>query len=616
MNQSQDSQFIADILIVDDRPKNLKLLSKILIDYDYRVRCAISGKTALDTLETEIPDLILLDVTMPEMDGYQVCRKLKSNPKTARIPIIFISALDAAFDKVKAFGLGAADYITKPFEIAEVIVRIKFQLQLRKTQHELERANQKLAVFNKKLEQKVIEKTTQLQLEESQRRQTQDKLTHMALHDPLTNLANKIYLIERLQTCIDIVQHAPLEQFALIFIDCNRFKRINDSLGKVAGDHVLAKIAQRLQEIVPEENLIARSGGNEFIILLETIEDKQSAIAIAETIHQEFAAPICYENKEIKIDFSIGIIIGNDCYTSPDQLLRHADIALHQAKKNPILRYQIFEGEITQRAIANLQLETDLHRAIQRQEFVLFYQPIVCLKREKIVGVEALIRWQHPQKGLVPPNDFIPIAEDSNLIIPIGEWVIQEACDRLSRWQRQTQYPKLHELAIEVNLSVKQLAQPDLVEQLENIIREAKVDPQALKLEITETILMEDVETSRLVLNKLKASGFHLMLDDFGTGYSSLRYLQQLTISTIKIDRSFVNNLEQNTHNQKIVAAMVNLAHTLGLNVIAEGIETKEQLEMLQQLGCDYGQGYLFGKPTSVADFEKMIVQESVLATS
>ncbi len=587
-----------------------------MIAYPYRVRCVISGKTALESLETEIPDLILLDVTMPEMDGYQVCQKLKSNPLTAGIPIIFISALDAAFDKVKAFGLGAADYITKPFEIAEVIVRIKFQLKLRKTQQALEAANQKLASFNQRLERKVIEKTTQLKLEVNQRQQTQDKLTHMALHDPLTNLANKAYLIERLQTCLDIVQHAKDEQFALIFIDCNRFKRINDSLGKVAGDRILVKIAQRLQQIVPQENLLARSGGNEFIILLETIADKQSAIAIAETIHQEFMAPIWYENREIKIDFSIGIIVGNDCYTSPDQLLRHADIALHQAKKNPILRYQIFEGEMTQRAIANLQLETDLHRAIQRQEFVLFYQPIVCLKQEKIVGVEALIRWQHPQKGLVPPNDFIPLAEDSNLIIPIGEWVIQEACDRLARWQQQTQYPQLHELAIEVNLSVKQLAQPDLVEQLENIIREAKVDPQALKLEITETILMEDVETSQLVLSKLKASGFQLMLDDFGTGYSSLRYLQQLTISTIKIDRSFVSNLEQNTHNQKIVAAMVNLAHTLGLNVVAEGIETREQLAMLQQLGCDYGQGYLFGKPTSVTDFERMMIQESALATS
>ena len=615
MNPMATDQFVANILIVDDRPNNLKLLSKLLSDRNYRVRCAISGSIALQTIAVEPPDLILLDVTMPDMDGYEVCQLLKKNPETAEIPVIFVSALDAAFDKVKAFGLGAADYVTKPLEIAETIARIENHLKLKQTQQQLKEANRKLAYFNQRLEKKVIEKATQLELETDRYRQSQDRLMHMAIHDPLTDLANKTYLLERLQTCIDIVRHSPQEKFALLFLDCNRFKRINDSLGNVAGDRVLIEIARRLEEILPSETLLARSGGNEFTILIETVENQNCVTAIADAIHQQFTTPISCEQKEIKIDFSIGIIIGTDCYQTPESLLRHADIALHRAKKNPILRYQIFETAMAQKAIANLQLETDLHRAIHRQEFVLYYQPIVSLQSRKIVGTEALIRWEHPQRGLVPPNDFIPLAEETNLIIPIGKWVIQEACDRLALWQSQTKYPQLQNMAIEVNLSVKQLAQPNLVEQIEQIIRQAKVNPQALKLEITETIFMEDVETSQLVLNKLKASGFQLMLDDFGTGYSSLKYLQQLTISTIKIDRSFVGNLEKSTHNQKIVAAMVNLAHTLGLNVVAEGIETEAQLELLQKLGCDYGQGYLFGRAVPIAEFEAQILQASTIVS-
>ena len=608
MNQSNDDQSKANILIVDDRPNNLKLLSKILVKYEYKIRCAVSGAMALQAVEAQAPDLILLDITMPEMDGYQVCAELKKNPQTSHIPIIFISALDAAFDKVKAFQLGGADYISKPFEIAEVVARIKNQLQLKQAQEQLKSLNQQLENFNNKLEQKVAERTTQVKLEMVQRRQAQDKLMHMAMHDPLTDLANRTYLLERLQTCVDIVRQSPKEKFALLFLGCDRFKLINDSLGYLAGDELLVAISERLQSLLPEHSLLARSGGDEFTVILETIDSTEAAIAVVEKIQQEFTKATTVRQQEISIDFSVGIVLATQEYESPMQLLRDADIAMHQAKQFGSARYQVFNERMRQDAIARLQLITDLQQAVQKGEFVLHYQPIVCLDQNKVIGVEALVRWLHPEKGLIPPNTFIPLAEETNLIIPLGTWVIKEACFQLAYWQKQSNNSYLADLEVEINLSVLQLSQPDLVEQIEEIIQQTKVKRQALKLEITESIFMERVEASQAQLDRLKSHGFQLALDDFGTGYSSLKYLQKLPISTLKIDRSFIQDLENTTQNKKIVEATIALAHTLGLDVVAEGIETPEQLKIMKQLGCNYGQGYLFSKPLDVSVLEEFVL--------
>lgn len=607
MNQTLTHKLqTADILIVDDRPNNLKLLSKILTNYKYKVRCAVNGTMALQAVRVKAPDLILLDISMPEMDGYQVCLELKKDPQIGQIPVIFISALDATFDKVKAFQVGGTDYITKPFEIAEVIARIRNQLQLKQAQKELQSLNQQLENLNNQLEEKVAERTFQLQAEVMQRRQVQDKLHHMAMHDPLTNLANRTYLLERLQTCVDIVRHSPTEKFTILFLNCDRFKTINDCLGHTAGDELLIAIAKRLESLLPPDSLLARSGGDEFTIILETINNLEDAVTLVESLQQEFTKPTQFGQREIFINFSIGIVLGTEDYETPIQLLRDADIAMHHAKKFGKATHKVFNREMHQQAIASLQLETDLQLAIHKQEFILHYQPIVCFRTNQIIGAEALIRWQHPQKGLISPNRFIPIAEETNLIMPLGMWVIEQACFQLAHWQQQ-QNPFLAALELEINLSVQQLAQPNLVEQIERIIKETQIQRQKLKLEITESIFMERVQISQPTLEQLRDRGLQLILDDFGTGYSSLEYLQKLPISTLKIDRSFVRDLEHNAHKRNIVEATINLSHTLGLNVVAEGIETPEQLAILQNLGCDYGQGYLFSKPVTVDVLEEVV---------
>ena len=607
MNEPVKEQTTADILIVDDRPNNLRLLSKILTSYKYEVRCAVSGKIALQAVRRKTPDLILLDISMPEMDGYQVCLELKKDSRLNQIPIIFISALGAVFDKVKAFQVGGRDYITKPFEIAEVMARIRNQLQLKKTQEQLHLLNQQLETLNNDLEQKVAERTFQLQTEVIQRRKAQDKLMHMAMHDPLTDLANRTYLLEKLKTCVNRVRQSPDQKFVLLFLGCDRFKLVNDSLGHLAGDELLVAISSRLQGLLPKHTLLARSGGDEFTVILENIDCSQEAISIVERLQQEFTKPTVCGQRKIFINFSVGIVLGTEDYASPEQLLRDADIAMHQAKKQGIAKYKVFNARMHQEAISSLQLETDLQLAVTKEDFVLHYQPIVCLQKHQIIGAEALIRWMHPQKGLITPYRFIPIAEETNLIVPLGMWVVREACSQLANWQQRSQNSFLAALDVEINLSVQQLTQPNLVEEIETIIQDTGIERQGLKLEITESIFMERVETSQPTLDKLKAHGLELILDDFGTGYSSLEYLQKLPISTLKIDRSFVRDLEHIPHNKTIVEATINLAHTLGLNVVAEGIETSEQLTILKNLGCDYGQGYLFSKPVAVDILEQVV---------
>ena len=607
MNQPTTDRIIADILIVDDQINNLRLLSKILSNYNYGVRCAASGEAALQTVKQQPPDIILLDISMPNMDGYQVCTELKKDSEINQIPVIFISALGDTFDKVRAFQVGGRDYISKPFEIPEVIARINNQLELKQTQEQLHYLNQQLENFNNKLEQKVTERTLQLQMEVMQRREAQDKLLHMAMHDPLTNLANRTYLIERLQTCVDIVRQSSDEKFVVLFLGCDRFKLVNDSFGYLAGDELLIAISHRLKSLIPKNSLLARSGGDEFTIVLEDIDSTEEAVTIVENLQKEFSQSTVFGQREIFINFSVGIVLGTQEYQTPEQVIRDADIALHNAKQSGKASYEVFNAQMHQKAVSFLQLETDLQLAVCNQEFILHYQPIVCLSNNQITAAEALIRWQHPQKGLIPPDKFIPLAEETNLIVPIGLWVIEEACLQLAKWQ-QTQNSDLKSLELEINLSVQQLAQPDLIEQIEQAIQATKVQRQKLKLEITESIFMQRVKTSQLALERLQAQGLELILDDFGTGYSSLEYLQKLPISTLKIDRSFVMNLEHNQHNQNIVEATINLSHTLGLGVVAEGIETPEQLAILQNLGCDYGQGYLFSKPVEIDALERVII--------
>ena len=428
---------------------------------------------------------------------------------------------------------------------------------------------------------------------ELERQKTEKQLAYDALYDRLTDLPNRVLLNNHLNRAWEKYRRNPNFKFAIFFIDLNRFKYVNDSLGHKSGDLLLVAIAQRLKACLRASDILARLGGDEFAILVEDIQMGQ-ATKLAQRIQQSLRDPFHLGIHEVFASVSIGIAFSEPSLNSPEDLLRNADIAMYKAKALGTNRYELFDKTLHTQVVNRLRLETDLHYSLERKEFRLHYQPIVSLINGRVVGFEALARWQHPQRGSVSPEEFIPLAEETGMIIPLGEWVLWEVCARLKQWQLQFNDPNL---TVSVNISQKQLSQPRLIDLSIEIVQKIGLEPSCLQLEITESLLMQDAKTTMETLKQLKILGFGLHLDDFGTGYSSLSYLHSLPIDTLKIDRSFVRAIDSYGNNSKIVEAIVMMAKSLGLKVIAEGIETQTQLAKLQNLQCFYGQGYLFTKP-------------------
>jgi diguanylate cyclase (GGDEF)-like protein len=606
MNNTQFNSDLNNILIVDDIADNLRVLSASLTERGYQVRCAKNGTMALITAKKNPPQLILLDIKMPDMDGYQVCEKLKADEVTKDIPIIFLSALDDVFDKVKAFTVGGADYITKPFQAEEVAVRIRHQLALQVAKAEIFQ-------LNTQLEQKVQQRTAQLEevidqlnLEIAEHQLTQNKLSHQALHDALTGLPNRTLFMEYLAKAIQRHQRNQDYLFAVLFIDLDRFKITNDNWGHAVGDQLLIAIAQILKECCRELDTVARLGGDEFTILLEDLENLQDAVVIAERLLERLVSPILLGNRKVFSGASIGIVFGSTAYQNGIELLRDADIAMYRAKALGKGRYAVFDREMYAQTIHLSQLETDLRLALEREEFVLYYQPIVSLETLTLIGFEALVRWQHAQIGLISPGEFIALAEDTGLIIPIGEWVLQQACQQLRTWQLK--FPLALSLHISVNLSSKQIKQFDFVEKLKQILYLTSLNGKHLRLELTETMLMDQSEKTIELLHQIKQQKVQLSIDDFGTGYSSLSYLHRFPVDTLKIDRSFVSLINAEGSNCEIVKTIITLAHSLGMKAIAEGVETPHQINHLKNLGCEAAQGYFFAKPLNLQLAESIIV--------
>ncbi|CAD5920533.1 putative signaling protein PA1727 [Planktothrix agardhii] len=570
-----------DILIVDDTPDNLHLLSRMLTRQGYNVRKALSGPMALTAVQTVAPDLILLDIMMPEMDGYEVCQNLKADAKTAEIPIIFLSALDDVLDKVKGFQVGGVDYITKPFQFEEVLIRVQNQLALRAAELEIR-------VLNAELEARVKERTQELEVANTQ-------LLEMALHDSLTGLPNRALLMTDLRRSIHQAKANLNYQFAVLFLDCDRFKVVNDSLGHLVGDELLILIAHRLSCYVKPQNTLARLGGDEFAILLTEIPNFHDVTTLSDQILQCFSQPFNLERHEIFMNASIGIVIGNCEYNEPEYLLRDADTAMYRAKALGKGQYHLFDPVMHTAALERLQLETDLRRGIEQEELVVHYQPIVSLITGRISGFEALVRWRHPKRGLIPPGLFIPIAEETGLITAIGYWVLSESCHQLRTWQQQNSIDP--NLFVSVNLSVKQFAQPNLLEQIDQVLEHSQLSPDCLKLEITESAIMDNHQDVATILKELRKRRILISIDDFGTGYSSLSYLHSFPVDTLKIDKSFVQRLNLTSENIGLIPVIISLAKTMNMNVIAEGIELPEQLKILRELNCGLGQGYFFAKP-------------------
>lgn len=593
------------IICVDDERNILLSLHDSLsqIATGYAIELAESGVAALSIItelsqnQIEVP-LIICDRAMPEMDGATLLTQLHQQfPKTAKILIAELAEISHAIQASDRTHLYR--YITKPWDEAD------FSLTVREALRSYEQAKQ-IAAQNQTLKQMHLE----LQREIANRRRAEALLVYDALHDTLTGLPNRTLLVERLEQAIRTVRYDSTYQFAVLFIDLDRFKIINDSLGHTIGDELLVAISTRFRQCLRNTDIIARLGGDEFAVLLEEIQDTSDAIQIAQRLLESLCTPFNLKGHTVAASASIGVVVGSSstAYDSAADLLRDADLTMYHAKKTGRAGYALFDRQLHVQTLKLLKIQSDLHQALERQEFILCYQPIVALSTGKLIGFEALVRWHHPQQGLISPGDFIPVAEETGFIIFLGEWVLREACRQMHQWQLQ--FPLHSPLTISVNISGKQFSQVNFVQQIEQILLETGFDAHLLKLEITESVLMENAQSSTSMLSQLQALGIRLSIDDFGTGYSSLSYLHRLRLDTLKIDRSFVRDVDRSVEQIEIIRTIIALAWNLGMDVVAEGIETKKQLFQLRSLKCEYGQGYLFAKPLDRAAIETLLAQD------
>jgi diguanylate cyclase (GGDEF)-like protein len=438
-----------------------------------------------------------------------------------------------------------------------------------------------------------------------ERRAAEQRTQHEALHDPLTGLPNRNLFLDRLQHALSTAARRETS-IAVLFLDLDQFKLVNDSLGHAAGDELLAAVAPRIEQALRPGDTVARFGGDEFAVLAEDVGNERGATRIAERVAEALARPFILRGREHFVSASVGIAIGAG-HEGPEGLIRDADSALYRAKEHGRGGYEIFDEVMRSRVIEHMQIENDLRRAIQREELELHYQPVIKLRDSSIIAMEALLRWNHPDRGLVGPLAFIPVAEESRLIVPIGRWVIEQACRQAAAWQELN--PDSAPISVAVNLSARQLADPDLLSHIEGSVRANRIDPSSLWLELTETTLLDETAFVERTLESLKGLGVRLVLDDFGVGFSSLGYLKRLPLSMIKLDRTFVENLTEGSHDAAIVRAVNQMADTIGIGVVAEGIETGEQLRMATALGCGFAQGFHFSKPVPVGQIERLLGQ-------
>jgi diguanylate cyclase (GGDEF)-like protein len=443
-----------------------------------------------------------------------------------------------------------------------------------------------------------------LQAEIEERKNAEARLLHDAFHDALTGLPNRALLLDRLKHVIESVRRHPEQKFAVLFLDLDRFKVINDTLGHLVGDHLLAGVGQRIEACLRPGDTVARLGGDEFGVLLEEIENPDDAVLVAERILGSLSRALLVDGHEVFVTTSIGIALRRDEHERPEQLLRDADIAMYQAKQKGKNCAVIFDAAMHGDVVDRLELEADLRRAVERcDEFLLHYQPIFALRNRQLVGLEALLRWRHPRRGLLEAWQFVPLAEESGTIVPIGEWAIREACSQAREWKERT--APLAGITMSVNVSGRQFRRPEVVETIQRIVRQETIDPRRLAVEITESVIMDDVEESTAKLAQLRDLGIQIHVDDFGTGYSSLSYLHRFPITAVKIDRSFVVGLPNHPESEEVIKAIVSIAESLGFDVIAEGVEGEASVERLASLRCRLAQGYFLSRPMTAEALEK-----------
>ena len=436
-------------------------------------------------------------------------------------------------------------------------------------------------------------------------KRAEEQLARRAFYDPLTDLPNRALFLDRLSHAMRRAQRRPSYLFAVLFLDLDHFKVINDSLGHMAGDQLLVLIARRLEATLRPGDTVARLGGDEFTILLDDLHSSEDATRVADRMQNALLSSFDVRGKEIFSTASIGIALSSTGYEQPEDILRDADAAMYRAKGTGRARHALFDTGMHDRAVALLEIEADMRRAVERDELVMHYQPIVSLVSGRITGLEALVRWRHPRRGLIPPGEFVPLAEETGQIIPMGRWVLRRVCRQMGEWKRSS--PAMRPLTVNVNLSPRQFSLPDLVGHVDEVLDETGLEASCLRLEITESALMENPDTATRILLQLQLLGVQISLDDFGTGYSSLSYLQRFPIDTLKIDRSFIGGLDREQENLEIARTIVTIGRNLGKEVVAEGIETDRQLELLREIRCEGGQGFLFSRPLMPEDVEELV---------
>jgi len=735
VNKTTAPEFQAHtILIIDDTPTNLAVVVDHLEDHGFRVVIARNGPEGLKRAQFVHPDLILLDVMMPDMDGFETCRRLKSADVTRDIPVIFMTALEETRDKITGFEVGGVDYVTKPFQIAEALARINTHLALHAMRRQLAVQNEQLqreitvreqveAALQHAyddLEERVAQRTAELAqantslreresrirrlvesniigvffwdlgseiseaneaflrivgytredllattihwtsmtpaeyraaderamaelringkcapyekeyirsdgsrvpvlvgaaflegsqdkglafvLDLTERKQAESRIRHMAHHDALTGLPNRVLFQDRVSQAIAQAQRSQ-NRVGMLFIDLDHFKDINDSLGHQIGDRLLRAAARRLQRCLRTGDSVARLGGDEFVISAPALDDDNGAALVAGKVLEALRRPFFIDQHELHVTGSIGISLYPTDGRDAEALMRAADTAMYYAKERGRDNYQFFTSRLNEAAQRRLTIANRLHQALQRGEFVLHYQPNIEIESGRINSAEALIRWNQPQMGMISPGEFVKIAEETGLIIPMGEWVLRAACAQLKQWHQAGH----KDLRVAVNLSPHQFRRPGFAELAARILEESGLPPQSVEMEITEGVFMLQSTENLAILEKLAGLGVRLAVDDFGTGYSSLAYLQHFPIHALKIDQSFVSGIEVDANDTAIVTAIIAMARSLQLRVVAEGVETIEQVAFLQAQNCDALQGFYFSKAVPPEVFVELL---------
>ena len=556
------------LLLVDDDVNNLSMLSRRLTRQGYTVEVAENGAAALEKIGRCQYDLVLLDQMMPGMTGLDLLRLLRGTYSQNELPVIMVTGEDESQMVVDALDQGANDYIVKPVDMPVIMARIQSQLSRSRADRQLR------------------------------------------MSDPLTGLSNRLQLMDRLAHAVAAQNGAGQSLLGVLLLDLDGFKAVNDSLGHSTGDRLLIEVAARLENVMTEFGLsrratVARIGGDEFVVLIERLDSRDQLKALSEAILSSVGRPVPAQELPVSVSASVGMAVGAGAPATPETLLRDAELAMYRAKELGRNCCQMFEPALRERVQIRLTTAIDLRHAAERGELMAVYQPKVKLATRAVTGFESLLRWRHPSRGLLGPADFIPVAEESGLIVPIGEWILGEACRQLKIWQAR--FPACPPLSMNVNLSAKQLADPNLVQRVRDILSETGIAPETLKLELTESALITEIESAGKVLVELQALGVGLKLDDFGTGYSSLAYLRTLHFDSLKIDRAFIKRLGSDSEGSAIVKTIINLAHDLHMTVVAEGIETEPQLAELIGLGCDGGQGFYFSAPLDTEAAGKLL---------